>query len=76
MKKIEYWVAVSYDSPSYSIRAKTRAEVILGLKVNGCTSTGKRGGREEYAPPRKVVVHYKDDWDLLMSALDGSVYEG
>ena len=78
--QIEYWVAASHDDPTYSLRAKTRAEVVAMLRAEDCGSTGKRlsgyqRGEQFYNPPRKVVVKYRDDWNLLMQALGGYIYE-
>lgn len=79
--KIVYYVAASFDSPHYSVRGRTRAAVVAGLKAYGFTSTGRTTdgmfkGQQNFAPIRKVVVNYRDDFDLLVKALDGTVYEG
>ena len=70
MKKITYWIADCLnDSKAYSIRKKTRREVVAALKVVFRAS--------DYGKPRKVVVEYVDTFDLIQMALgEGGLDEG
>ena len=55
-RTLTYWVAKCLtDSDSYSIRAKTRTEVLKDTNYN----------TTDYAKPIKVQVHYTDAMDLL-----------
>ena len=63
MKKLTYWVAPCLDdSDAYSIRAKTRKEVvaILATYEDGCARFGK---------PKKVTVKYDNVFELLKDCL-------
>ena len=57
MKILVYWVAdILVDHPCYSIRAKTKQEV-LDVLSNADTSI--------FSEPREVVVEYEDAFDLM-----------
>ena len=67
MKKLTYWVALcTNDSDRYSIRAKTKKEVLAGLAEAG-HEIGKG-----YDAPKKVTVEYSDTFDLLEMCLSES----
>lgn len=60
--KLIYWVAdCETDSHCYSVRAKTKKECIAQVALRDTCNT--------YSEPRKVVVEYKDGFDLLVNAL-------
>ena len=60
--KLIYWVADSEtDSRGYSVRTKTKKECIAQVALRADCNT--------YSEPRKVVVNYKDGFDLLVNAL-------
>ena len=62
--KLTYWVAdYLIDSACYSIRAKTRREVIAEVAA--------AYRPESYSKPRKVVVEYRDAFDLLEQCCSG-----
>jgi hypothetical protein len=65
--KLTYWVAECLDDAScYSIRCKTKREVVKAAAEN---PTG-------YGAPHKVVVEYAGAFDLLTQCLaEGSIYE-
>jgi len=58
---LTYWVCPNAQSRSYSIRARTKAECEYLRKESGI--------KEDFDPPQKVVIHYKDDFDLLNQLL-------
>ena len=61
MAKLTYWVApCKRDSRTYSIRAKTRKEVLKVLEGYG---------PEDYETPVKETVIYDDAFDLLQMCL-------
>ena len=70
MKKLTYWVALcTNDSDRYSIRAKTKKEVVAILNSDAYS------GKEGYDPPKKVTVEFKDSFDLVEQCLsEGSNY--
>lgn len=62
--KVTYWVAPYLDdSSAYSIRAKTRREVIQAL------SRYPDNGAGIFGPIEKVTVEYEDGFDLLRKCL-------
>ena len=75
--RLHYWIADRLDdSRCYSIRAKTRKEVLAQLKEieaepfmdddEACYRT--RWGAK-YRLPHKVTIEYKDGFDLVNMAL-------
>ena len=61
MKTLVYWVAdILVDHPCYSIRAKTKQEV-LDVLSNADASI--------FSEPREVVVEYEDAFDLMQQCL-------
>jgi len=65
--KLTYWKAAClYDSNCYSIRAKTKKECKRLLEEAG-------GAGEDYDEVEKVVIEYKDGFDLMMELIG---YEG
>lgn len=61
MAKVTYWVApCKKDSSAYSIRAKTRKEVLRVLEEYS---------PEDYETPVKETVIYDDAFDLLQMCL-------
>lgn len=59
--KLTYWVAEHLkDSSVYSIRCKTRKEVIKKLEDYDASY---------YDKPKKVTVEYQDSFDLLEQCL-------
>lgn len=73
---LTYWIAKRLDDGKcYSIREKTRKEVLRQLKEEKCVLVtegyGKiyKGEHREYDIPEKVVIHYTDSFDLLRQAL-------
>ena len=67
--KLTYWACRHLtDSQVYNIRERTRA---------AAKAKREEYGPENYAPPVKVTVEYRDAFDLLTQALDESgIYEG
>ncbi len=60
MRNFTYWVADALlTNTVYSLRAKTRREVIDLIDTYDST------GGEAYAKPRKVVIPYVDLMDLV-----------
>jgi hypothetical protein len=85
MRKLTYWIADCLDdSPVYSIRAKTKKEVVqklqdLGLERGKGGQWGKpyklsrRGGRAihpQFGKPRKHTIPYENVHDLVFTCLD------
>ena len=67
MKKLTYWVALcTRDSDRFSIRAKTKKEVVAIL--NSDNYRGDKG----FDPPKKVTVEYEDAFDLVAQCLTES----
>lgn len=67
MAKLTYWVAPCLqDSEVYSIRRRTRKEVVAAL--NDGTQNANHFGA-----PMKVEVLYKDAFDLAVQCLTGVV---
>ena len=61
MAKLTYWVApCKRDSSAYSIRAKTRKEVLKVLEEYN---------PQDYETPVKETVFYNDAFDLLQICL-------
>ena len=61
MKTLVYWVAdILVDHPCYSIRAKTKQEV-LDVLSNADASI--------FSEPREVMVEYEDAFDLMQQCL-------
>lgn len=86
MRKLTYWIAGCLsDSVAYSIRRKTRKEVLDELKKLGAVR-GKNGDGDpiwrtehgnRFSMVRKVTVEYENPFDLLQQALgEGGIYEG
>lgn len=78
--KLTYWVADCLDdSRCYSIRGKTRKEVLAELAKEGLQLTEPEDEEDEpcyhdscgrkYGVPRKITVEYKNGFDLLCQAL-------
>lgn len=69
MATLTYWVAECLrDSQCYSLRAKTKKE---------CQALKDKDQREIYGHVHKVVVEYRDAFDLMYLALsEGGIYEG
>ena len=71
MPKLTYWVADNEaDSKVYSIRGKTRSNVIdklaalgIGPRGNAAEPTDDYG--ERFAKPRKITVDYDNPFDLV-----------
>lgn len=58
--KLVYWFAPCIDDrPSYSIRERTRRAAKQAVAAQP----------ESYGPVRKIVVQYKDAFDLLTTVL-------
>lgn len=66
--KLTYWVSRRLDDHQcYNIRCKTRRELVEILREADPTV---------YTKPFKVVVEYRNAFDLLYQCLDeGSIYE-
>ena len=57
--KLTYWVAQCLnESDAYSMRARTRKECVAMLTDDY--------NPEDYAPPKKVTIEYRDGFDLLL----------
>jgi hypothetical protein len=69
LHKLEYWVAPhKSDARCYWIRAKTRREVDI--------LRWKSGDGDSYHEPTKVVVEYRDSYDILEQCLsEGGLLE-
>jgi hypothetical protein len=61
--KLNYWAAHNYSDVRYNQRAKTKKELLA-----------KMGGwdLEDFSPPHKVSIEYRDGFDLLNSCLTDS----
>ena len=85
MKKVSYWVAECLnDGKCYSIRAKTKKEVIQELKKLNVVKRRMDQKNFEWSnddyrfsnPIRKVTVFYKDAFDLICQChQEGGLYE-
>ncbi len=59
--KLTYWVCPrKHDSQAYALRARTKKEALALLSEHSS---------EDYDSPQKVVVEYKDGFDLLQKCL-------
>jgi len=57
--KVAYWIAPCLnDNPVYSLRAKTKKEVVAMLASGQWEPKG-------YGPVEKVVIEYNDAFDLV-----------
>ena len=64
--KLSYWVApVKNDNQCYSIRAKTKKEVLAILERTELT--------QFHETPRRVEVEYRDAFDLMNACMSGDI---
>lgn len=72
---LRYWVATCKDdSRAYSLRGRTKREVVALLVAEGHYAgrtfvgdlPGVAGEGARYGPPTKVEIQYKDAFDLLL----------
>jgi len=55
--KVTYWLAPRLnDSPVYSLRARTKREVLAKIAS---------GDASDFGPVEKVVIEYRDAFDLV-----------
>ena len=68
MAKLTYWVApIKDDHRCYNIRTKTKREALALVEEYGAERFGK---------VQKVVVYYRDAFDLATHAMgEGGIYE-
>jgi len=67
--KLTYWVATCLnDHPCYSIRKKTKKEVVAEIAAHYNPA--------DYSEPKKVTVEYDDAFDLMSQCIDGESYGG
>lgn len=77
--KLKYWVADREDdSRGYSIRRKTRREVLQALREVGAKGETRAGVfitsyGARYSVPRQVITFYKDGFDLAQKCFEGRV---
>lgn len=87
MRTLTYWIADCLDdSPAYSVRAKTKKDVIKKLQEEGFErgrggqwgipyKLSRRGGRTiqpKFGKPRKHTIQYENVHDLVFVCLDES----
>jgi len=66
--QLSYWISPCLnDSSAYSIRAKTKKEVVAQMKERNEEADGCR-----YGPVKKVTIEYKDAFDLMLACSDES----
>lgn len=85
MFKVEYWVAKRIDdSECYSVRARTRREVLAELNDIGAVKRHLDGKARyatswgaSYEPPKKVIAEAADKFELIFDLLSeqGSAHE-
>jgi len=60
VKKLTYWIADSVaDAPCYSIRARTKREVVYMLNR-------VENAEQYFGKPRKVQIEFENAFDLLL----------
>jgi hypothetical protein len=63
--KLTYWIAdCLHDAPCYSVRERTRKEVVAEVKL-----IAGEANANAYGKPRKVVVEYTSAFGLMKSCL-------
>jgi hypothetical protein len=63
--KLTYWMAYrKNDSSCFNVRAKTKKECLRILECHD------KNWDEDYEAPKKVVVAFKDSFDLLLQCLE------
>ena len=58
--KLTYWVADCWNVRRYSIRCRTKKEVVLTVAVAELC--------HKFNKPRKVIIEYTDAFDLMSQA--------
>ena len=73
-RKFTYWVCLSYDSPSFNLRAKTRKEVKKMREENNYCDD--EGNDQFYKKITKVQIEYIDLMDLIIKINSEGFCEG
>lgn len=77
MRKFTYWIAVCLnDSSSYTVRGKTRREVLQRLDAMGARLDHTGAYTTEYGSsfeaPKRHTIEYEDTFDLVCQCLSDS----